>query len=272
MIELDKEGNLYIMTEIIVPTPKKSKKKLPSILLVSLVLNLALGFFGYKTYTDFKQYKEDPQKIEREEVAAVVAEVSKLINLPDNIEPVLATVSDAEALKAEQPFFANSENGDKVLLYTQTEDEALRKAYLYRPSEKRLLNVAPINIGGNNQVQTQDDSFSMGIYNGTNIEGLQDEMEGLMAKVYPNATIASKANASRNDYAKSVLVKLNASDELTQKVATFFNLEIVDLPAGEQAPEGADLLLILGTTQQEQAAAQTPEPTQEPVQEEPAEE
>jgi hypothetical protein len=251
------------MTETTTPIQRKSKKKLPTILLISLILNLALGLFGYKTYTDFKSYKEDPQKLEKEEVAAVVAEVSKLINLPDNIEPVLATVSDAEALKAEQPFFANSENGDKVLLYTQTEDAALRKAYLYRPSEKRLLNVAPINIGGDDQVQAQEDAFSMSIYNGTSIEGLADEMEGLMAQVYPNATIASKAAASRNNYEKSVLVNVSASDELAQKVASFFNLEVVTLPDGEQAPEGAELLLILGTTQQQVPAEEAPQEPQE---------
>ncbi len=73
------------------------------------------------------------------EAATLVAQVGKLIRLPDNEEPVIATVNDPEQLKS-QPFFANAKEGDKVLIYNIS-----RKAILYSPAEKRIIEVAPLN-------------------------------------------------------------------------------------------------------------------------------
>jgi hypothetical protein len=46
----------------------------------------------------------------------------------------------------DQPFFKNAKNGDKVLIYTNA-----KKAILYRPGEKRIIEVGAVNI--NNQQQ-----------------------------------------------------------------------------------------------------------------------
>ncbi len=77
----------------------------------------------------------------QEEAEALVAEVGKLIVLPEGETPTVATVSDPERLK-DQPFFAKAKAGDKVLLYSTA-----RKAYLYDPIAKKLIEVAPLNIG-----------------------------------------------------------------------------------------------------------------------------
>lgn len=42
----------------------------------------------------------------------------------------------------DQTFFAKSENGDKVLIYAKA-----KRIYLFRPSESKLLEAAPLNIG-----------------------------------------------------------------------------------------------------------------------------
>lgn len=85
--------------------------------------------------------KKSPERDARAEVEILVAEVGKLIVLPEGETPTIATVSDPERLK-DQPFFAKAKAGDKVLLYSTA-----RKAYLYDPSAKKLLEVAPLNIG-----------------------------------------------------------------------------------------------------------------------------
>lgn len=77
----------------------------------------------------------------QEEVKKTVAEVSKLIELPTAEDPTIATVTDVDKLRA-QPFFQNAQNGDKVLIY-----QGAKKAILYRPSTKRVIEVSPINIG-----------------------------------------------------------------------------------------------------------------------------
>lgn len=74
------------------------------------------------------------------EVDALVTEVGKLITLPSDEKPTVATITDVEKLK-DQPFFVNAQNGDKVLIYTNA-----KKAILYRSEEKKIIEVGAVNI------------------------------------------------------------------------------------------------------------------------------
>lgn len=85
--------------------------------------------------------KQTPQRLAQEKVREVVELVGQLIVLPEGETPTVATVTDPERLR-DQPFFAKSRAGDKVLIYTNA-----RKAILYRPFEHKLVEVAPLNIG-----------------------------------------------------------------------------------------------------------------------------
>lgn len=79
------------------------------------------------------------------EVDDLIAKVGKLISLPTDENPTVATVTDASKVK-DQPFFANASNGDKVLIYQKAQ-----KAILYRPSENRIIEVGAVNISGQPQ-------------------------------------------------------------------------------------------------------------------------
>lgn len=70
----------------------------------------------------------------------IISEVGKLIELPTDERPTVATVSDAEKLKA-QPFFSKAKNGDTVLIYTNS-----KRAILYRADENRIIEVGAVNI------------------------------------------------------------------------------------------------------------------------------
>ncbi len=74
------------------------------------------------------------------EVDMLVSEVGKLLALPTDEKPTVATITDVEKLK-EQVFFKNAANGDKVLIYTKA-----KKAILYRPTEKKIVEVGAVNI------------------------------------------------------------------------------------------------------------------------------
>lgn len=69
-----------------------------------------------------------------------IAKVSRLIVLPTDEQPTLATVSDIEKLK-DQPFFTNAKNGDKVLIYPRS-----LKAILYSPSQDKIIEVSSVNV------------------------------------------------------------------------------------------------------------------------------
>ena len=78
------------------------------------------------------------------EVDTLVTQVGKLISLPTDEKPTVATVTDASKIK-DQTFFANAKDDDRVLIFQKA-----AKAILYRPSENRIIEVGAVNI--NNQV------------------------------------------------------------------------------------------------------------------------
>ena len=102
---------------------------------------VALVFAGFM-YFQIVELKKSPQTALAKETKDLVAKVSKLVVLPADEQPTIATVSDPVALK-DQPFFVNAQKGDKVLIYTNS-----KKAFLYSVTLNKMLDVAPLNIGG----------------------------------------------------------------------------------------------------------------------------
>ena len=74
------------------------------------------------------------------EVKQLTAEIGQFFQLPTGETPTLATVSDASKVR-NQAFFKDANNGDKVLLYSKAGE-----AILYRPSTKKIIAVAPVNL------------------------------------------------------------------------------------------------------------------------------
>src|SRR3989338_3919579 len=120
----------------------KPKRGLRSYLVhfLFIVVIVASGS-AYYFYNQASGLKKDPNKTAREETDKLVAQVGKLIVLPEGEVPTIATVSDPDKLK-DQPFFARAKTGRKVLIYTNA-----RKALLYDPENHKIIEVAPINIG-----------------------------------------------------------------------------------------------------------------------------
>lgn len=89
------------------------------------------------------QYQKNnaSQPTSQDETNRLVEEVGKLIELPQDEQPTVATITDITKL-ASQPFFQNAKNGDKVLIYSNA-----KKAILYDPLAKKVIDVAPINVG-----------------------------------------------------------------------------------------------------------------------------
>jgi uncharacterized protein HemX len=118
---------------------KKSKlqKYLPLILvLLVVILGLSTGYFYKKSVAT-----KNPDATAQKEAKSLAEKVGRLIVLPTDEVPTIATVSDPEALK-NQSFFTDAKKGDKVLIYTNA-----KKAVLYDPVLDKIVTVAPLNIG-----------------------------------------------------------------------------------------------------------------------------
>ncbi|MDQ3158964.1 MAG: hypothetical protein M3P98_02405 [bacterium] len=116
---------------------KISGKKL--FIAISILLLLALAGTAVYYYKELKAVREDPSSITKKENSRLVEKVSELYNLPDE-EPAVATVIDKTQL-GDQPFFANAENDDKILIFTQA-----KLAVIYREKDNKIISVGPIAI------------------------------------------------------------------------------------------------------------------------------
>lgn len=105
--------------------------------IILVVILAATSFYFYK-----KASRANPNgdELTQAEVQSLVAEVSKIALVPTGETPVVATVSDPEQLK-NQPFFVDAKKGYKVLIYTSE-----KKAVLYDPVSKKIVNMAPLNM------------------------------------------------------------------------------------------------------------------------------
>ena len=101
-----------------------------------LVIALIAGAFLYGRYS---VYKAHPDLTSVDQAQQVLADVGKLIKLPEGETPSLATITDAVSVKAGQPFLLGAENGDVLIVYA-----AAQMALLYRPSSNQLIAVGPV--------------------------------------------------------------------------------------------------------------------------------
>ena len=123
----------------------RKSKKLSKVLKVVVIAIAALVFIAAVVasiylYKQNLAIKQDPNTIAQQETAQLVGKVGKLMDLPTDETPSVATVTDKEKLKT-QAFFTKSENGDKVLIYTNA-----KQAILYRPSTNKIVTVMPISF------------------------------------------------------------------------------------------------------------------------------
>ena len=104
------------------------------VLVILLIISSGSGFYFYRKATT------DPQKVEKNDLEDTVQAVGKLIVLPTNETPTLATVTDPAKLQ-NQIFFSRATKGDKVLIYA-----VAGKAILYNPTLNKIVEVSSISI------------------------------------------------------------------------------------------------------------------------------
>jgi hypothetical protein len=75
----------------------------------------------------------------KETADQILKELRNLIDIPEDIEPTVATIIDVELLRAKNPFYEKAENGDHLIV-TPT------RAILYSSKTKRIIDVVPVQL------------------------------------------------------------------------------------------------------------------------------
>lgn len=91
--------------------------------------------------TQLKSAQVNPQALVQKQSDDLIARVSALMKLPVGETPTVAAVSDAAAAAKQSAFFANAQNGDKVLMYVKAGE-----AILYRPTANKIILIAPLTF------------------------------------------------------------------------------------------------------------------------------
>jgi hypothetical protein len=91
----------------------------------------------------YNVYQANPGLEGQEQATAVLDKVGQLIQLPQSETPTMATISNAASARQGQPFLANAQNGDVLIVYTNAGE-----ALLYRPSNNKLIAVGPVDTSG----------------------------------------------------------------------------------------------------------------------------
>lgn len=219
------------------------------VLIVLVVVLVAVGAAGLVYYFFFysaEKVEPDSTVGAQIEVENLIEEVGAIFALPQGEEPTIATVSDVSKL-SEQEFFARAQNGDKVLIYSQA-----KKAILYRPSEGRIIEVAPVNLQDEsgldgNEEAAELEPVTIVVYNGTSVTGLTRDGESALEESEIEHEIIGRENASSTDYEKTIVVVLNQDyAEVASEIADVVGGSVEELPEDESEPN-ADILIILGS-------------------------
>ncbi len=130
-----KSGDLGVL-------PKESKKGsyLFSIALIVVVVALTLGLvYMYRINQSLRQ-PEVQSELAKQANNKLLDRVSEIILVPTDEEPTIAKIVNVANLqKTNADFYKDARDGDRLIIYSS-------KAIIYRESENKVINVAPVVI------------------------------------------------------------------------------------------------------------------------------
>lgn len=144
------------------PAAKKAKKsklrkpKLTTVVVLLVLLGLAAGSaYLYMKYDETQQKVEQlstvqgQEELNKTQTEQLLGEMRQMILLPTDEDPAVATIIDINQLNSNE-FYKDAQNGDRVIVYSNA-----KKAYIYRPESKIIVNVGSFSVEASQQQQPQ---------------------------------------------------------------------------------------------------------------------
>jgi len=229
---------------------KKSGKIWKIIVLILVVIIIVAGVLFILQYQQTKKqidYLSSPdsrKEMNEKDIERLLEKVRKHMLLPEE-EPMIATITDVEALKKDQSFYKDAKNGDKVIIFST-------KAILYDVENDIIVNVGPVYMKNQDQGQNTNpeeeeenktEVLTIEVRNGSMVVGsaraLGDNLDAM--EEYEVITVD---NAVNSEYAQTVIINLSDKDvsALEKEIGV---TAITTLPADE-VDSRADVLIIIG--------------------------
>lgn len=207
-------------------TNTNKKKLLNYIFLLVFLVLLGLSGYLYRQLSIEKKTNNSTESIKEAEM--LKAKVGKLAILPDEM-PVVGTINDKDKFK-DQPFFAKAENGDKILIFSES-----KKAFIYREKDNLIINSGPIAVTSDSSNNSTKKVALVGNNSATK--------QGL-AKV-SGITVVESTTAPKKEYSRVLVFDVDGNDtDLAKQIATELGGEVVSsVPSDESSPAGVDLVV-----------------------------
>lgn len=221
----------------------KTSKTLPKIVQAAIIvvcIGLAVFYISSRfslSDTGSTLHQDIYQQLSEED-AALLRKLAALMILPSDIEPTMAVIDDINLLKQTQPeFFKDAKNGDRLIIYPDM-------AIIFDAAANKIVKIGPVIFPEPGNNATQPVTFA--IYNGTGAAGQAAAMETTLTSVFQNAVVTVKDNAV-GEYPETLVVDLVGNYPGIDLIADQIGGTVAPLPEGEIKPEGATVLVIVGT-------------------------
>jgi len=195
------------------------------------------------------------------ELQDLIAKVATHLSVNADETPTIATVTDANVLRAQNPtFYKDAQNGDRLLIWSN-------QAVLYSPAADKILAVLPIslpsNAGGSvaaaasSTAPVVDQTFkdvTIDVRNGSGVTGLANALvQRLQAVGFASAK--AKNALVKTPYPQTQIFKLGQKDLslVSTALSNFSGFKVQDgstAPVAE-LPSKSDFLIILGQDAQQ---------------------
>ncbi len=217
-------------------------------LLILAVAAFAWSYMNYRSVKEEIAVLKDPNlasQLNQQQTEALLEKVGKLMVLPSEKNPVVATINDVETLASTQDFYTPANNGDKLIIF-----QTARKAIIFDEDGNKIVNVGPIFFSDQATAvpTTEADRLTIELRNGTATSGTTVGIrDRLMANYSFNVTRLGKA--ANTSYTGYTLVDTTngAKPELVQALQQELGARVTtELPEGEAAAR-AEIVILIGS-------------------------
>jgi len=247
-------------------------------LLVFIVSSGYLGYYYYKTQKELSAYKESSEAVAIKEMNDLLKKVGRLVLIPQNELPTVATIANADDLR-QQAFFSMAENGDKVIIYKNAQ-----RVILYRPSLDKIIETSRLTVKEIENTITRSDTpnndqavagdktvlvdgssetvitktvdkvepaapAKLAIYNGTlYVEGLATKVGAFLVKEIPGNVISVEILKNAEEvYDKTIVIDVTQKYEgLAKQISEKLSAQLEEKPSDVEFPN-VDIVIVAGT-------------------------